>query len=386
MVQESARPQAQNLIPPAKPFFPQTDIDELKGDLEQILASGMLTLGAYTKKFESEFAKFVNAPHAVAVNSGTSALEIALRALGLKSAGEVILPTNTFGATAAAVVFAGGTPIITDVSRDGLTIDSDIVRRALTPNTKGVIAVHIGGLICPDIEGIRELCDKKGLFLVEDAAHAHGSMIGNKKAGTLGSAGAFSFYPTKIITSGEGGMITTNNEEVAEFSRIMRDQGKESFSSNRIVRLGYNWRMPEICAATGLVQLRHLSDFIQKRNAIAKAYDMTLEKLGIERVVTPPNQLNNYYKYTYLLPKNINRDEFKANCRKRGVIYGGEVYWPPLHMQPAFKSYLQHGARFETADDLCQRMVNPPIFSQMTSQEVNTVIDVTQEQLSKLMG
>ena len=373
-------------IPPAKPYFSQSDIEELKEDLGKILASGMLTLGDYTRKFESEFAKFVNAPQAVAVNSGTSALEIALRALGLKNGDEVVLPTNTFGATAAAAIFAGGTPIITDISRNGLTIDSDILRQALTRRTKGVIAVHIGGLICPDIEGMRELCSEKDLFLLEDAAHAHGSTIGNKKAGTLGSAGCFSFYPTKIMTSGEGGMITTTNEEVAESSRVMRDQGKEGFSSNRIVRLGYNWRMPEICAATGLVQLRHLPEFIQKRNAIAKAYDKTLEKLGIERVVTPPNQLNNYYKYTYLLPSNINRDKFKAKCRERGVAYGGEVYWPPLHIQPVFTSYLQTGAQFENADDLCQRMVNPPIFSQMTDQEINTVIDVTQEVLGELMS
>lgn len=373
-------------IPPAKPYFSQMDIGELKEDLGKILASGMLTLGDYTKRFEIEFAKFLNAPHAVAVNSGTSALEIALRALGLKNGDEVVLPTNTFGATAAAVIFAGGKPIITDVSRDGLTIDSDILRRALTRRTKGVIAVHIGGLICPDIDGMRELCSQKDLFLLEDAAHAHGSTIGDKKAGTLGSAGCFSFYPTKIITSGEGGMISTNSEEVAESSRVMRDQGKENFSSNRIVRLGYNWRMPEICAATGLVQLRHLPEFIQRRNAIAKLYDKTLEELGIERVVTPSNQLNNYYKYTYLLPKNINRDKFKANCRLRGVAYGGEVYWPPLHIQPAFTGYLQNGARFETADDLCQRMVNPPIFSQMTDQEINTVIEVTQDVLSELMS
>ncbi len=372
-------------IPPAKPCFSQSDIEEIKGDVGKILGSGMLTLGEYTKRFESEFSKLVDVPHAVAVNSGTSALEIALRALGLKN-GEVILPTNTFGATAAAVIFADGTPIITDVSRDGLTIDSDIVKRALTPRTKGVIAVHIGGLICPDIDSMRELCDEKGLFLLEDAAHAHGSMIGNKKAGNLGAAGCFSFYPTKIITSGEGGMITTKSEEVATASRIMRDQGKESFSSNRIVRLGYNWRLPEISAAIGLVQLRHLSEFIQRRNAIARMYDKTLENLGISRVVTPPNQLNNFYKYTYFLPKNVKRDEFKAKCRERGVAYGGEVYWPPLHLQPAFKDFLQNGTRFETADDLCQRMVNPPIFSQMTDQEVNSTIDVTREVLSKLMS
>ena len=373
-----------DMIPPAKPFIPKEDVEYLKGDLEKILSSGMLTLGQYTKTFEEQFKKFIHAKYAVAVNSGTSALEIALRTHNLKPGDEVILPTNTFGATAASVVFAGGRPVITDISPGAMTLDSGIVKRAITKRTKGVLAVHIGGMVCPDIAGIKEVCDERGLFLVEDAAHAHGSSIDGKMAGTLGSAGCFSFYPTKVMTSGEGGMVTTDDEEVAKNAGVLRDQGKESFNSSRIIKLGYNWRMPEICAAIGILQLRRLPSFIEKRNQIAKAYDDAVDKLGLERVRTPPNEVNNYYKYTFFMPKIVDKDKFKAMCRAQGVAYGGEVYWPPLHLQPAFKEFLDKKAKFNAAEDWCSRMVNPPVFSQMTPEQVQRVVQVTTQTITEL--
>lgn len=373
-----------NLIPPAKPFFTESDINELKGHLEKILTSGMLTLGEYTKELERRFASLVGVKHAVAVNSGTSALEIALRSHGLKEGDEVIVPTNTFGATCAAVVFAGGRPVITDVSLPAMTIDSGIIRDAITSKTRGIIPVHIGGIVCPDIENIRELCDERGLFLIEDAAHACGSKIGERFAGSFGSAGCFSFYPTKVLTSGEGGIVTTNNDELAETAMILRDQGKESFYSNRIVRLGYNWRMPEICAALGLTQLRRLQEFIASRNAIAKVYDRAFDRIGLQRVITPPNHVNNYYKYTFFLPKSVDRDRFKAMCREEGVAYGGEVYWPPLHLQPAFAEFIGKHAHFDVCEEWGRLMVNPPMFSQMTSAQAERVVEVTAKVLSNL--
>jgi dTDP-4-amino-4,6-dideoxygalactose transaminase len=373
-----------DMIPPAKPYFPRADIDEAKQHLDKILTSGSLTLGEYTKEFERRFAETVKVRHAIAVNSGTSALEIALRGHGLSEGDEVILPTNTFGATCAAVIFARGKPVITDVSREALTIDVDTIEKALTPKTVGVMAVHIGGLICPEISAIRELCEERGLFLIEDAAHAHGSMIDGKLAGSLGSAGCFSFYPTKVMTSGEGGMITTDSEEMWATAQILRDQGKESYNSSRIVRLGFNWRMPEICAVLGILQLRRLAEFIERRNSVARIYDAGFDAIGLERVVTPANQVNNYYKYTLFLPKNVEREKFKAMCRERGVAYGGEVYWPPLHLQPAYRDFVDENARFDTADEWGKRMANPPMFNQMTGEQAKRVVEVTREVLSLL--
>jgi dTDP-4-amino-4,6-dideoxygalactose transaminase len=267
-----------------------------------------------------------------------------------------------------------------------MTINSEIIKKAITAKTRGVIAVHIGGLICPDIESIRELSADRDLFLIEDAAHAHGSKIGERSAGSFGSAGCFSFYPTKVMTSGEGGMITTNSEELYATGQVLRDQGKESFNSNRIIRLGFNWRMPEICAAIGLVQLRHLQDFIASRNAIARVYDRAVDEMELERVVTPPTHLNNYYKYTFFLPRSVDRSKFKSTCREKAVVYGGEVYWPPLHLQPAFEEFIDRHMDFDVSEEWGRRMVNPPMFSQMSLAQAERVVEVTAKVLSDLRG
>lgn len=373
-------------VPPVKPYFLEEDIEQIKTDVEKILQSGMLTLHTYTKEFESRFAKLCNVKNAVAVNSGTSALEITLRALKVKAGDEVLVPTNTFTATAATVIFAGAKPKLTDINPESLCIDVENVQKNLTSKTKAVIAVHIGGLICPEIEEIRELCTDEKFFLIEDAAHAHGSTINQKSAGSLGDAGGFSFYPTKVMTTGEGGMITTDNNEIAEKARILRDQGKENFNSNIIVELGYNWRLPEISAAIGLTQLKRLPEIIKKRNAIAKYYDNALKKIdGIKPLKTPPNILNNYYKYVAFLEKGLDREKLKEKLRAEGVKCSGEVYWPPLHLQPVYKKLL--GTRegdFPNAEDACRRMMCLPLYAQMTIEDAQYVVEKLRKTMSEV--
>ncbi|MEM0085036.1 MAG: DegT/DnrJ/EryC1/StrS family aminotransferase [Candidatus Methanomethylicia archaeon] len=373
-------------IPPAKPYFTPEDIEELKGHLEKILNSGMLTLHNYTKEFEDRFAKMCNTKYGIAVNSGTAALEIALRAMNLNPSDEVLVPTNTFSATAAAVIFAGGKPVLTDINPKTLCMGVNDVLEKLTEKTRGVIVVHVGGLICPEIKQIREICKDHKLFLIEDAAHAHGSKIDGECAGSLGDVGAFSFYPTKVMTTGEGGMITTDDEEIANKAKILRDQGKESFASNIIVELGYNWRMNEISAAIGIVQLKRLNEIIMKRNLIAKIYDEAFSKMSEAKPLkTPSNILNNYYKYIVILDKNIEREKLKAKLRDKGVRCGGEVYWPPLHMQPIYQKLL--GTRqgdFPNAEDVCKRMICPPIYSGMSIEEAEYVVEKFREVLGEI--
>lgn len=373
-------------IPPVKPYFPEEDVKLIQEDVKRILDSGMLTLGQYTRHFEAEFAKFCNVRRTVAVNSGTAALEIVLRSLGLKKRDEVLVPTNTFAATAAAVVLIGGKPVLTDVDAGSLCINAENVEKHLTKKTRAVIAVHVGGLICPDIEVIRRICDDANLFLIEDAAHAQGSLLNKKSAGSFGEAGCFSFYPTKVMTTGEGGMITTDTEALAEKALILRDQGKESFSSNIIIEVGYNWRLNEIGAAIGLTQLRRLPEFIKRRNEIATYYDNMLSKQsGIKPLRIPKKALSNYYKYVAFLPPEISRDEFKEKLRMKGVNCSGEVYWPPLHLQPIFKRLLRtRGEAFPVAEKVCKRMVCLPIYSQMTRDEAEYVVEKVQEVLKEL--
>lgn len=371
-------------ISPAKPYFPREDIQVIQKEIKKILDSGMLTLGEYTRRFETEFAKLCNVRKAVAVNSGTAALEIALRILGLEKDDEVVVPTNTFSATAAAVILSGGKPVFTDIDAESLCINAENVQKHLTNKTKGVMAVHIGGLVCPEIKAIKEICEDHNLFLIEDSAHAHGSLLDKKSAGSFGDVGCFSFYPTKVMTTGEGGIITTDREDLAEKAVVLRDQGKESFHSNIVIEVGYNWRMTEISAAMGLVQLRRLPEFIKRRNEIARYYDRGISKVkGLKSLRIPKNVLSNYYKYVAFLSPEIPRDGFKQRLRERGVKPSGEVYWPPLHMQPVYKQLLKiKEGDFPVAEDACRRMVCLPIYSQMTTNEAKYVIESVVEVLS----
>ena len=211
-----------SFIPPTKVFFPKEDIVAIQEGVAQILESGRLTLGEYTKAFEEDFARLVGTEHAIAVNSGTSAVEMVLRGLRIGAGDSVIVPTNTFFATAAAVIHAGATPIFVDCD-ETLSLDVDGVRAALRPDTKAVIVVHIGGFITPRMHELVELCRERGVLLIEDAAHAQGSSFAGRPAGAFGHAATFSFYPTKVMTSGEGGMIVTNDTELAERCRTFRD-------------------------------------------------------------------------------------------------------------------------------------------------------------------
>jgi len=373
-------------IPPVKPYFPPDDIQIIQKHVKTILSSGMLTLGEFTKRFEADYARLCGVKHAVAVNSGTSAIEIILRTLGVKPGDEVLVPTNTFSATAAVVVIVGGKPVFTDIDAKSLCIDAQNVQKYLTKKTKAVIAVHIGGLICPEIKAIKEICEDHRVCLVEDAAHAQGSLLDKKSAGSFGQGGAFSFYPTKVMTTGEGGIITTNSDDLAKKAMVLRDQGKENFSSNIIIEIGYNWRIDEISAAIGLTQLRRLPDFIKQRNKIAAYFDKELTKMSeLKPLRIPKNAVSNYYKYVAFAAPEIERDLFKQKLREKGVRLSGEVYWPPLHMEPVYKRLLgTKEGDFPVAEDVCARMVCLPMYSQMTLNEANYVIRKTKEVLEEM--
>lgn len=370
-------------VPPVKICFSDEDKENIKKEVDEILTSGMLTLGKYNQRFEQEFADYHKLKHGIAVNSGTSSLEIPLRTFGVKGK-NVIVPTNTFFATPASVVHAGGDVKFADMEPDTFSIDLDSVKENIDDKTAGVIVVHIGGLISPNIEKLRKLCDDNGLFLIEDAAHGHGSSINGKFAGTFGQAASFSFYPTKVMTSGEGGMIVTNDDEIDRRSRIFRDQGKAGFNTNDNVEMGYNWRMSEVHASIGHYQFKRLDEFIEKRNKIARIYDEGLKNLSkIKPVQVPKNSRCNYYKYMAVLDKEVNRLEFKKTLKEKYEIScAGEVYDKPCHLQPVF-SYLGHKlGDFPVAEDLCSRQVCLPMFPEMTEEMALYVVDCVKKVLA----
>jgi dTDP-4-amino-4,6-dideoxygalactose transaminase len=360
-------------IPAAKIQFLPEDRIWIAERIQEVLESGQLTLGKYGAEFEKKFAALCGTRHGIAVNSGTSSLEIILRSLGVEGR-DVLVPTNTFFATAAAVVHAGGNPVLLDMDPESFSIHPEEVEKRLTPQTAGIIVVHIGGIVSAQMPALVDLAQRKGLWLVEDAAHAHGSSLGSTKAGAFGIASSFSFYPTKVMTSGEGGMIVTNDDKLAEEARIYRDQGKASFTVNAHIRMGYNWRMSEPHAIIGVRHLERLPAMIADRQAIAACYDQGLRDLqNLQTLAVPANGTCNYYKYIAILKEKRDRKELKAALREKyGVSLAGEVYEEPLHKQPIFKQYCT--GPLPIAEDLCARHICLPIFSGMQVSDAQQVI------------
>ncbi|MDR1727419.1 MAG: DegT/DnrJ/EryC1/StrS aminotransferase family protein [Acidobacteriota bacterium] len=367
-------------VPAAKIQFLPEDRQWIADRIQEVLESGQLTLGKYGKEFEQAFAKFCGVKHAIAVNSGTSSIEIILRAIagphGQGLAGKkVVVPANTFFATAAAVVHAGGVPVFADMDAETFALSPETVEAVLTPDVAGIVTVHIGGLVSARMPELVALAEAKGLWLVEDAAHAHGSSLGAVKAGAFGVAGSFSFYPTKVMTSGEGGMIVTNDDRIAEEALIYRDQGKKSFYENAHVRLGYNWRMSEPHAIIGLRHLARLPAMIADRQAVAAIYDEELKGFeNIRPLRVPEGGVCNYYKYIAVLDGGRDRKALKGILREKyGVALSGEVYEEPLHKQPVFQQYA--AGALPAAEDLCARHVCLPVFSGMTEADARLVLE-----------
>lgn len=366
------------LIPPARPVFGADDRARVTVAVDRALATGALTLGPCTREFEQLVADRLGMAHAVAVSSGTAALEIVLRSLDVRDRA-VIVPANTFYATAGAVAHAGGRVRFADVDPRTFALSRATVEAALTDvgddDVAGVVHVHIGGLVSPDVRAIAELCKERGMFFMEDAAHAHGSTLDGHAAGSFGAAGTLSFYPTKVVTSGEGGMIVTSDDHLADEARLYRDQGKAGFLGGEHVRLGYAWRMSELHAAVGTVQWERLDEFIAARRAAAAIYDAALADLpGATPVLDPPGSRSNYYKYMVLLDPTIDRETLKKELREEHAIgMSGEVYARPLHIEPIFAG-VDHGP-LPVAEDVCARHVCLPVHSDMTTAEAERVAE-----------
>ena len=371
-----------NPIPAAKIVIPAEDRRQIVARIDEALRTGVLTLGHNGQAFETAFARLVGARFAVAVQSGTSALEIVLRSLGVEGR-EVVVPTNTFFATPAAVIHASGRPRFADVDRATLGLSVETVAAAVSSETAAVILVHIGGLVSPEAPKIAAFCRDRNLFLIEDAAHAHGSRLDGRMAGTFGRAAAFSFYPTKVITAGEGGMIVTDDEAIHRQALQYRDQGKEGFLTNFHVRLGYNWRLSELHAAVGLSQLGRLEEFVAERRRVAEAYTKRLSAVrGLEPLLPPDGSRSNFYKYVALLDHGVDRPALRRTIKERfQVSLSGEVYETPCHRQPVFERWA--AGTFPVAEDVCARHICLPIYPGMTEAEIDQVVAALQETSSR---
>jgi len=324
--------------------FTTEDKDFITSKIADVLDSGMLTSGKYTKEFEDLFSKFVGCKYAVTTNSCTSALEIIIRSLGIEGK-SIIVPTNTFLATALAVMHSGNRVIFADSDPATFCLDPDDLKRRITEDTAAVILVHIGGIITPAYYEIKEICEKRGIYLIEDCAHAHGCSIDGKKAGTLGVAGAFSFFPTKPLVTGEGGMITTDDAELFKNACMIRNHGKNPELGGKISEFGYNYRISEITAVLGIQQLKKADKILAERRKIARWYDeLLVDVKNIKRVEIPPNVISTYYKYIIYLSEEYSPIDVKRVMREKyGVALTGEVYDNLCHQEPIWQKYTYCG-------------------------------------------
>lgn len=351
--------------------------------VDDALSTGSLTLGKYGRQLESMAQAWTSPARVLAVQSGTSALEICLRLLQVENR-TVLVPANTFFATASSVVHSGGNVKFVDIEREGLGMDPDALATALEENqdVAAVILVHIAGIVSPHVQKILSLCSQRGIPVIEDAAHALGSQLDGNFAGSLGNFAAFSLYPTKIITSGEGGFVCVNSDDDFQAAACYRDQGKQSFTANVHDRLGSNWRLSEVHAAVGIGHLAHLDDFIEERRRLAQWYDHHLNDIpGIEIQPIPVNARSNYYKYVVLLKSGQDRNALKQRLRaNHNVSLSGEVYTIPCCAQPFFQE--QYPAEvFPNAYQFCAQHICLPMFQGLTEAQQFRVVEALKKEL-----
>ena len=369
-------------VPPARILFPPEDRAEILARIDDALSTGQLTLGPIGAELEAAFAQRHGTKHAVAVSSGTAALEIILRTLGVEGR-EVVVPANTFFATAAAAVHAGATLRFVECDPQTMAIDPTDLASCIGPDTAAVVVVHIGGLITPAIDEIAALCSAAGVHLVEDAAHAHGSAFAGRAAGNFGVGGELLLLPHEGHRGRRGrDDRRPNDDDIAEEARVYRDQGKGSFHANFHTRMGANWRMSEPHAAIVLSQLGRLDEFIARRQELAARYDAALASLDLGTLVIPAAASSNYYKYVAFLPEGIDRTLFKQHLRAEFDIgLSGEVYDTPLHHQPIF-SQLDDRA-LPGSEWLCARHVCLPLYPALSEADADYVVESLETALGR---
>lgn len=348
------------MIPLARP---QIGPDEVAAVVE-VLESGILAAGPRVERFEDAFAAAVGVEHAVAVGSGTAALHVGLLAMGVGEGDEVVVPSFTFAGTANAVVMTGATPVFAEIDIHDYTIHADAVERLLSERTKAIMPVHLYGQPAPMAE-ILDLAEAAGVDVLEDAAQAHLAEVDGAKVGSLGRLAGFSFYPTKNMTTGEGGMITTSDSDVALRARWLRNQGMAERYVHRIV--GLNERMTEIEAAIGIVQLARLPSWTARRRRIAATYRARLKPdLGVP--VERPDVKHVYHQFT-LCPQR--REPVRSALDAAGI--GHEVYYPrATHQQDPF---VGSDLRLPVTEEVVDRVISIPVRPDLTDQEVEFIIE-----------
>ena len=376
------------------PFYIPWINKEDRKAISNALKSRWLTGGPQARNFEKTFADYVGTKFAVSVNSCTAALHLAMRVLNVGPGDEVIVPDLTFAATANAPIFCGAKPVFADIDEKTFNISPNDVLEKITPKTKAIIPVHYGGQPC-DMKEISQIAEDHKLFVVEDCAHSLGAKYGGQQTGTFGIIGCFSFYPTKIITTLEGGMVTTNDEKIDKKLRLLREHGMSRTALEResstswfydIVDLGYNYRLTEPQAALGIAQLKRIDDGIRRRIHAAGYYTKQLgnRDSGIVTPYTVPNRSHIFHLYTIKIQKNslgITRDEVFKRLSDSGIQ--SSVLYTPLHLMSFYKQFLNEKSKpFPVAEKIYKEILSLPLFPTLTKKNVSLVATKIKEALN----
>ncbi|MDR6227505.1 DegT/DnrJ/EryC1/StrS family aminotransferase [Desmospora profundinema] len=352
------------------------DIDEREiQSVTNVLRSGVLSLGPRTAEFEARFARRFGRAYGVALNSGTSALHVAVKALGLGPGDEVITTPYSFIASGNCLLYEGVRPVFVDINPETLTLDAAQVEAAITPRTRGILPVHLFGQVC-EMDVIREIADRHHLKMIEDACEAIGATWKGKPAGTWGEAAVFGFYPNKQITTGEGGMLLTDDPGLRDLALSLRNQGRDPGSQwLQHDRVGYNYRMSELQAALGLVQLERLEEILARRADVAKRYIQLLRhyRVPVDLPRIPEACQISWFVFIVILPQGIQRERVIHHLGSNGIQ--SRAYFPVIHLQHDFYSRFDfRPGNFPVSETMAERTLAIPFFNQITPKEQEKVI------------
>lgn len=370
------------------PYGRQSITDEDIQEVVDVLKSDWLTTGPAVKRFEEAVAEVSGVAHGIAVSSGTAALHAIMHALEIGPGDEVIVPALTFAATANSVVYVGGTPVFADVCESTLLIDPASVEALVTDNTKAIVGVDYAGQPC-DWDALRAIADKHGVALVADACHSIGGSYKSRPVGTLADLSAYSFHPVKHVACGEGGMVVTDDDELARRCQVFRNHGittdaRQRESSNawfyEMVELGFNYRLTDIQCALGASQVKRLAESVERRNAIARRYmEAFLEVDGVTPLECSPDVLNAYHLFVVKFDGDGVRDAMFSYLREREI--GVNVHYIPVHLHPFYRERGEEPGQCPVAEKVYGQILSLPMFPGLTDEDMDTVLNTIREGL-----
>jgi len=378
------KPVREKPLTPAYPLFSKKEFVYIS----DVLKSHQIAEGQFTKKLEKKFANFIGTKHCIAVSSGTSALHLALLSLGIKTGDEIITTPYTFISTSNACLYVGAKPVFVDIDPKTFNINPDLIKEKITNRTKAIIPVHIWGYPC-EMKKIMEIAKDNNLYVIEDGSHAHGAEYYGKKVGSFGQVNCFSLYATKIITSAEGGLITTNSESIANKIRILKRLGEVDRYDHK--EIGYNYKISDIHAAIGLAQLEKINRFIRKRRENASYLTKLLFKFKdyIDLPYENKHVKHAFYYYALLLKsellKKVNRDLFDKMLRAENII-PTSYYFKPLHLQDAYKFMGYKKGDFPVVEDVCTRSICLPVYPALGKNDMKDLYEAIKKIMDYVVG